>query len=270
MRIRKIPSHLRATLSHRHIERSRRLRAPTAKEDEMTRSYLAFAALCSIWQAGCDFADVDGNGDRVERSRELAAFSRVYNDGDLDVELTQGDVQSVVVSIDSNLQRFVKTRVADGTLYLDLREDVGNMVRGPHVRITVPELTRAKLAGSGEMRLAFDEPELPLDLDLSGSGTLRFEGNAAAIGAVLDGSGELSLVGETRDVRMLLSGSGAIRGKNLIAQSGDLDLSGSGDVSANVRNSVRVSLSGSGRIEIYGGASVDGYEKSGSGEIVSR
>jgi hypothetical protein len=227
------------------------------------------AVLCSIWLTGCDISGIDGNGDRVDESREVAAFSKVHNDGDLDVELVQGDEQSVTVSIDSNLQHLVRTRVSGETLYLDLREDVDEMVDGPHVRISVPQLTFAKLAGSGEMRLTFDEPQLPIDLDLSGSGKLRFEGNAAAVGAFLDGSGELSLAGETRDVQMSLSGSGAIHGKSLLADSGDLDLSGSGDVAANVRDSVRVSLSGSGRIDIYGGASVDGYEKTGSGEIVS-
>jgi hypothetical protein len=67
---------------------------------------------------------------------------------------------------------------------------------------------------------------------------------------------------------MVLSGSGSLRGQHLEAESGAIELSGSGDVSATVRDSVRVSLSGSGQIDLYGGAAVDHYLNTGSGDIV--
>ena len=48
---------------------------------------------------------VDGNGERTEETRDLHDFSSVVADGSLDVQVHQGDTTSVVVSIDSNLQR---------------------------------------------------------------------------------------------------------------------------------------------------------------------
>ncbi|HYQ15968.1 MAG TPA: head GIN domain-containing protein [Polyangiaceae bacterium] len=236
----------------------------------MTRCHVFSALLGGALLVGCHGSGIDGNGDRVEERRSAATISRVRNDGDLDVEVIQGDEPSLTVRIDSNLQRLVKTRIADDTLYLDLLGDVDEMVPGPHVVIVTPELRAAKLAGSGRMLLALEQPTAPLDVSLSGSGSVRFEGQAAAVSASLDGSGEISLAGEASDVSLSLSGSGAIRGKDLAAVSADVDLSGSGDVSANVSDSVRVSLSGSGRIELFGDASVDGYEHTGSGEIVHR
>jgi hypothetical protein len=233
----------------------------------MRQFYVLGGVLSSLWLGGCDLEGAHGNGYRVEETREVSAFTRLHNDGDLDVELVQGDVQSVTVSIDSNLQHLVRTHVHDDTLYLDLRENVDEMVSGPHVLITVPELRAARLAGSGRMTLALDEPDAPLDLYLSGSGSLRFDGAAATLGAFLDGSGEMRLGGETRDVELSLSGSGAMVGRNLQAQSGYLDLSGSGTLSANVTDTVRVSLSGSGRIDVFGGAAIDSSQRTGSGEI---
>jgi hypothetical protein len=221
----------------------------------------------SLWLGGCSFDGVDGNGRRVEETREVSGFTRLQNDGDLDVELVQGDVQAVTISIDSNLQHLVRTHVHDDTLFLDVREDIDDMVRGPHVLIAVPELRAARLAGSGYMTLALDEPTVPLDLYLSGSGSVRFDGNVAALAAFLDGSGEMRLEGETQDVELSLSGSGAIGARNLLARSGALDLSGSGTLTANVTDSVRVSLSGSGRIDVFGGASVESSHRTGSGDI---
>jgi hypothetical protein len=234
----------------------------------MKNSSVLSALVGCFWLSGCGFSGVDGNGHRVEETREAEAFSRVRSDASLDVKITQGDVPAVTVSIDSNLQRLVKTRVADDTLYIDLSDDVGDVVDGPHVLVTAPQLSAAKLAGSGNMTVVFAEPEQPLDLYLSGSGSLRFNGATAAIGAYLSGSGDIRLDGNTGDADLKLSGSGSIRGQQLETSCAAIVLSGSGDIAANVHDSVSVSLSGSGQIDLYGGASIDRYDNHGSGNIV--
>ena len=233
----------------------------------MTKFALLAPLLGSFWLLGCDGTGIDGNGQRQDETRDTALFSRIRSDSELDVKVTQGDVQSVTVSLDSNLLHLVGTRVSGDTLYIDVSDNIDKVVDGPHVLITVPELTAAKLAGSGSMTLALEEPSSPLDLYLSGSGSVRFSGTTAVTGAYLSGSGDIRLDGTTSDLDLALSGSGSIRGQNLTTDSASIDLSGSGDISATVSDSVKVSLSGSGHIDLYGGASVDDYRKTGSGEI---
>lgn len=229
---------------------------------------LALMGSLGLPLVGCGDWGVDGNGDRVEESREVAAFTRVRSNCELDVQVTKADTQSLTISLDSNLQELVQTRVDGDTLYVDTTKKVDDTVVGPHVLITVPVLTAAKLDGSGSLTLAYDDPAQPLDLYLSGSGDLRFDGTTAAIGAYLSGSGDLRLEGETSDVEMVLSGSGSIRGQRLAAASAAIKLSGSGSISANVQDSVTVSLSGSGQVDLFGDASLDGFHDSGSGELV--
>jgi len=233
----------------------------------MTKPALVLGLFACFPLLGCDLAGIDGNGQRQNETRDVAPFSRIKSDSVLDVQVAQGESQSVTVSIDSNLLHLVDTRVSGDTLYIDLHDQVDRTVDGPHVRITMPELRAAKLAGSGSMTLAFDEPASPLDLYLSGSGSLRFSGTTAALGANLSGSGDMRLDGTTSDVEASLSGSGSIRGQQLTTTSASIDLSGSGDISATVQDSVKVSLSGSGHIDLYGGASIDDYRNTGSGEI---
>jgi len=233
----------------------------------MTKLSVLFTLLGCFPLAGCDLVGIDGNGQRQNETRDVAAFSRVRSDSELDVQVTQGDQQSVEVSIDSNLLHLVDTRVSGDTLYIDLHDQVDRVVDGPHVLITLPELAAAKLAGSGNMTLAFEQPASPLDLYLSGSGNLRFSGTAAAVGANLSGSGEIRLDGTASDVDLSLSGSGSIRGRELTADSASIALSGSGDISATVQSSAKVWLSGSGHIDLYGGASLDDYQSTGSGEL---
>lgn len=224
------------------------------------------SALCSNVVA-CH-PGVDGNGDRQDEARPVPAFSRIRSDCELDVQVVQGDEPSLTVSLDSNLLDLVETRVSGDTLFVNLTDQVDRTVDGPHVLITVPELSAAKLAGSGSLTLSLDEPGQPLDLYLAGSGDLRFDGTTAALGAYLSGSGDIRLEGDTGDARMKLSGSGAIRGRALTASSAAIELSGSGDISATVQDSVRVALSGSGRIELFGTASIADYHDTGSGEVV--
>jgi hypothetical protein len=217
--------------------------------------------------SGCE-EGIDGNGERASETRKLSSFVKVRSNTELDVEVVQGDRQQVVVDLDSNLLDLVQTRVDNETLYITTVYHLGETLDGPHVRVTVPELAAAKVSGSGSLVLGLDQPERPLDLYVSGSGSLRFEGRTAALGAFLSGSGDARLLGETRDVELAVTGSGSIRGSELSADSGSLYLSGSGDISAAISESVSVSLSGSGRIDLYGDASIDGYEVSGSGELV--
>lgn len=221
------------------------------------------AALCLV---ACD-SGVEGNGERTDELRETATFSRVRSDCSLDVETVQGDATSVTVSLDSNLQPLVRTRVEGDTLYVESDESFEDMVTGPHVRITVPMLSAAKLAGSGRMAFWLDQPSATLDLTLSGSGALRYEGRAAGLGAYLSGSGNIQLLGEAPNLDVELSGSGAVRARDLLAERAQIELSGSGDVTANANDSFSVSLSGSGDIDLYGGGSIDGYRNSGSGNI---
>jgi hypothetical protein len=231
----------------------------------MTKSF-AFLALLGVLSLGCE-TGTDGNGERADEIRDVSAFVKVRSDAELDVEIVQGDQHSVTLSLDSNLLPMVRTRVDNETLYIDTRESIGETVRGPHVLITVPALSAAKLSGSGDLFVGLDQAELALDLYLSGSGDVRFVGRAAALGAFVSGSGDVRLEGETSDVELSLSGSGDIDARELSAESGSVELDGSGDISASISESAAVSLSGSGDIDLYGGGEVSVDDRSGSGDI---
>jgi hypothetical protein len=233
----------------------------------MTKAYAILGLVSVLGLSACD-EGLEGNGEPGVEPRDLSSFVKVRSNTELDVEIVQGERQQVEVVLDSNLIELVQTRVDDETLYITTVYHLGERIAGPHVRVTVPELVAAKLSGSGSMRVGFDQPEQPLDLYVSGSGNLRFEGRAAAVGAFSSGSGDMRLEGETHDVELALSGSGSIHGRDLSAESGSVDLSGSGDISTQVSESVSVRSSGSGRIDLYGDASIDDYEVTGSGSLV--
>ena len=210
---------------------------------------------------------VDGNGERTEEDRYLQDFTGVIADGSLDVQVQQGDITSVVVSIDSNLQRRTRTHVADGRLIIDVSEPIGDTVPGPHVIVTMPVLHAARLVGSGSVSAETFRQADAIDLSLEGSGDMTFGGEVPTLTARLDGSGNMRLRGTATTVALGLEGSGDLRAADLNAATADIHLGGSGSLAATVTGPSRVTLDGSGNIDLFGGGAIEWSSVSGSGQL---
>ena len=178
----------------------------------------------------CDLG-VDGNGNRSVEDRPGPGFHGRESRASLDVKVQRGDMFSVVVSIDSNLQPAVVTRVDGGTLIVDVTEPIGHTVSGPHVIVTMPVLRAAVLSGSGALSAETFPQDQPVDLILEGSGNLVFSGDVPTLTARLNGSGDLWLHGITGAADLTLEGSGNLNAKDMSATTGDISLDGSGDTS---------------------------------------
>ena len=210
---------------------------------------------------------VDGNGQRSNELRVLADFSRVESDGSLDVHVDQGAASAVTVSIDSNLQRMVVTRVAGSTLVIDVDGSIGDTVSGPQVLVTMPALERATLSGSGRLTTSSFQQDQAVALDLEGSGDLVFDGAVPSVAGNLGGSGELRITGAATSVDLSLDGSGTIDAIGCSATDAVVSLSGSGRVATTASRGARVRLSGSGDVDLYGTATITSLSVSGSGDV---
>jgi hypothetical protein len=219
-----------------------------------------------LLSSGCSIG-VDGDGQRTEELRDLQDFASVVADGSLDVKINQGEITSVVVSIDSNLQRRVRTQVRDGGLVIDVSDPIGDTVAGPHVIVTMPRLRSARLVGSGNLSAGTFRQDDAVELGLEGSGDLSFSGDVTTLAAELEGSGDMRLAGTATAVVLSLQGSGDLRAADLSSASADLRLGGSGNLAATVTGPSRVALDGSGDIDLFGGGPIEASSVSGSGQV---
>lgn len=232
------------------------------------RETLIVAATLAV--AGCGV--YDGNGERATETRPLQGFTAVVADSSLDVQVQRGDTFDVEVSIDSNLIDHVRTDLIDGgaTLSIDLQGRVWDTLPGPHVIVTMPELQRAALNGSGSVTASgFQQPD-PVTLELDGSGVLAYDGQVPSAQVRSWGSGDMRLHGTTSSLDARLDGSGDLDARDFPAATADLELSGSGNLSATASDSAQVTLSGSGNINLYGGAALQHVSLSGSGSFTQR
>ena len=153
---------------------------------------------------------VQGSGVAAVQSRALARFGSVDLAGSNNVTVAVGRRQSVVVHADTNLMRYVTTRVVAGTLII---ETTGSFTTSSpmSVEVSVPSLAAVTLSGSGEISVTgIDAPRLTVTLP--GSGALYASGTVTRLDVTLGGSGLAQLDSlVARDVHAVVAGSGLIR-----------------------------------------------------------
>jgi len=206
---------------------------------------LAAVVVAVLTRGGSSGSGVQGSGVAATQSRVLATFSRLDLAGSNDVTVAVGRRQSVVVRADSNLMRYVTTRVVAGTLVIGTTGSF--TIRSPmSVEVSVPSLAAVALSGSGKISVTgIEAPRLTVTLP--GSGALYVSGTVTQLNVTLDGSGLAQLDSLlARDVHAVVAGSGLIR--VTATESLNAAVPGSGAIIYSGNPQVTSSVTGSGAV----------------------
>ncbi|MTV37596.1 head GIN domain-containing protein [Duganella radicis] len=211
---------------------------------------------------------VQGNGQHLVESRQVATLDSVDINGPMQVEIRVGQGTSLQVEGDSNILPLLRTDASGGMLRLW----VDGNVRTSHplrVTYTTPQLREVAANGSGQLNISGLNGG-PLGLSLNGSRAVRLAGQVSRLDARLNGSGGLNASAlDSGSTSARLSGSGRLELGRINGEQLALELHGSGSASAsgNVRN-LTVRLNGSGSADLAGLTSqVAELNANGSGGI---
>lgn len=261
-----------------------------------------------IMSTAVTYAQKSGNGKVVKQEREVADFTGIKLECSADVIITQGE-KSVVVKTDENLQEIVTTEVNNGILVIDIEGRGYRSCKVMEVIVSIPDLTRIKNTGSGDIEIKgiykcrelvvgisgsgdFDAVLDAKNLEIKGMGsgdievsgiTGMFKAQIMGSGDVdaedlrleqcyvkCTGSGDIELEGKTEKLIIGQSGSGDLNAYNLSAVSVDATNSGSGDLAVTVATSLKVSLNGSGDLTYNGNPEKVDVRTNGSGDVYKR
>jgi hypothetical protein len=193
-----------------------------------------------------DGHELVGSDHRITEERKVAEFDRIELGGVTDLEVKVGTAQKVTVEYDDNLLPFLRTRVQNGTLSIDMMGNTRSK-RGSKITISVAKLNGLDLTGA---------------VDGSVTGV-----RSANLQIKLSGSGTLKVSGETDKLDLEVSGSGSVGLKDLRIKTAKIDVSGSGDVSLNTADFLNANVSGSGSVNYIRGPKSLQKDVSGSGSI---
>jgi Putative auto-transporter adhesin, head GIN domain len=206
--------------------------------------------------AACSRGEAEGGGPTVSRNYQVGNFQEVELAGHYDVEIRTGAAPSVSATGPENVINRLRVDVDGNKLEIRPENDRGWFHFGHrfsseavHVKVTVPALTGATLAGSGV-----------INIDKVQGG--NFEGTVA-------GSGQLNVTSiDVQQLKLNIAGSGSAKAGQGKAQSAKYDIAGSGSLDAGAVQSqqLKVSIAGSGGVKAHASGTAD-VDIMGSGDV---
>ena len=232
---------------------------------------LFFLVLTAITCSSCNwmgFRRIKGNGIISTENRNINRAVNIKLAGSYDVEITQGPVTSLKVEADENILPYIITQDEGGYLVIKSRNNYSfSTEHNIKVYITTDKLERVHMAGRGNItgKNKFTGGN-KLELKIAGSGDINMEVNTPDIEADIAGSGSMTLSGETKDERIKISGVGDYNADQLKAESANVKIAGSGNVKVFADLNLDVSIAGVGSVYYKGAPSIKQHI-AGSGEV---
>jgi hypothetical protein len=211
---------------------------------------------------------ISGHGEIVEETIQVNEFTGFVSTIAADIYLKQGDTQEVVIVAQQNIIDNIDIDWFDNGVWTIGYRDIVRYAKPVKIYITVPDLTKAVISGSGNVTGL--TPFVGLDrlrLLISGSGSMDLDVEANQVDAAVSGSGNIQLAGNTDKVELLISGSGSFRAADMVTGRADITISGSGGARITVEEYLNVHVTGSGNIYYYGNPEID-VHVSGSGSVI--
>lgn len=208
-----------------------------------------------------------GSGTIVEQERNLTEFSCIDAGGGIDVFMSQGDVQKVVVVTDDNLQEFIKTEINGDVLKIYTKKWI-NPSKALKVKVIMKNLKSISFSGGSDF---FTESPIvvgDLKIKLSGGSDGKIELKAITIDGTLSGGSDLYLKGVSGELKISASGGGDCKAFDLITANADLSASGGSDIFATVEKELKASASGGSDIKYKGEPKIIKSESSGGSDII--
>jgi hypothetical protein len=250
---------------------------------------LLIGASYSVLRAQGTSAGAASPGSRLlatEKRTLGASIAEVELNGPINLNLRQGTTASLEVRGEQRLLANVDTTVDRDTLHIGPRGILLRHRQPIEVTLTLPTLEHLTLGGSGQHTVSGFSGER-IELTVTGSTGLRFNGRYREIDATLQGSGEveitggnaervkadmkgsghMTLVGGARELQAEIAGSGELDARHLRADDAKLDHQGSGTSAVYARKHVQVEMTGSGHVTIYGNPDRREISRSGSGSV---
>ncbi|MEN8789223.1 MAG: head GIN domain-containing protein [Flavobacteriaceae bacterium] len=217
-----------------------------------------FLIILAVFVA-CDKSDTDnpfvvdddclrGSGANVSETRELGNFTGILNTIPANVFITQGPLEAVRIEAQANILEVLKTNVENNTLSIEFDKCIKEL-NDVSIHVTIPEINKLILTGVGDMNMIGDIDVAVLDISLTGVGNFNLQGRAETLNIQLIGVGDVSAF-------------------PLLADIGNVNISGVGNTEVFISNELNVTITGVGTV-FYKGSPDISSTITGDGAVIN-
>ncbi|MEN0047428.1 MAG: head GIN domain-containing protein [Bacteroidota bacterium] len=230
--------------------------------------FLMLAFLAAVAFSSCELDELceKGEGPTVSKELSLPPFHSLVLDMSAEVFLTQGEAQSITVEGQENIIDKLELDVRNETWAIDLDQNCTYNNNGLKIFITLPEIRRLEVDGSGDILGENTFTGEKIDLLIDGSGDMDLALEVKELSARIEGSGDFELEGLTDIARYYVRGSGDINAFDLETLDADVEIRGSGSVEVTAIDFLKIDIDGSGDVFYKGNPELD-IRVDGSGDV---
>ena len=210
---------------------------------------------------------VTGNGNVQTEERPVTeAFYEVRGSAGLDVYLTEGDSEKIVVEADENLLDIIETEIKDGKLIIRTDKNIGRS-KSKKVHVTYTRLSTIEASSGADVFSNSPVNADEITLDASSGADLEVEVHAQKVYAESSSGADLKVSGTTKMLTAKASSGSDIKAGNLVTEDCDAKASSGADIVVHVTGQLDGKASSGGDIKYYGNPAAVNKTDGHSGSI---
>ncbi|MFN2458170.1 MAG: head GIN domain-containing protein [Chitinophagaceae bacterium] len=228
-------------------------------------------AILVLFSLSCTYMGgrrVIGNGVFASKTHNVEGFNNITVSGPIDVFISQGNDFTVKVEGDENLLEYIEIEEHGDELEISPKDRYNLRPKaGIKVFVIAPVFDQLSVAGSGSIKSQTKITNSnKMQVNVGGSGDVLIEADAPTITTNIGGSGSISVKGNTRNFIVHIGGSGEINAFDLLSETTNVNIAGSGDAEISASKELHIKIAGSGDVA-YKGNPVVKQNTVGSGNI---
>jgi len=218
----------------------------------------------------CCYIAVDGSGNMAVQSRDVSDFNSLSFSGGGKLIITQGREESLLIRTDDNLMQYIETEVRGSTLYIDISKGYNlNPTGAIEYYIYVKELNSIVVSGSAKITALSLYTDSFFNMSISGSADVEMTYLVAqSLDVEVSGTADINVAGVVTTQRIEVSGSCNNNSSDLESRTAHVEISGSCESILWVTESLDIDISGYGYFRYFGNPSTS-VDISGGGDVVS-
>jgi hypothetical protein len=237
-------------------------------------------------QGTSNHASIEGRMVSSETRSIGADVTDIDLSGPIDLTLRQGAIAALSVRGEQRLLGNIDTTQEGKILHIGTKGMLLHHRQPLQVVLVLPSIAKLSLRGSGDSTInGFSGDKV--DVQLFGSGNVKFNGRYKDVSASvhgsgdmemnggssdkvdveLVGSGQMTVVGSCKEFKADQTGSGDLDAEHLAADATAVNLHGSGNSVVRAIKTAQVTVRGSGDVSVLGNPAQRNVDKTGSGDV---
>ena len=209
----------------------------------------------------------NGDGNVVTQERNVSEdFTEVKGSAGLDVYLTQGSENKIMVEADENLHQYIETNIENGMLHVTTSENIGRS-KAKKVFVTFKQLTNIEASSGADVSGNSVVKSENLSLKSSSGADLNVEVFTKDLTAKTSSGADLEISGKASSLKADASSGSELNAKELLVINCNAEASSGAEVSVNVKENLETHVSSGGNINYYGNPVSVNSNKSHSGSV---